>query len=287
MAIEQLSADMVKLEKMKPEVSDKPFFSDSDRGCGIEVPPVDLSIIDENPDHPESDTYPDSDRDFSEGPQWNEQEIQSIDEIPEKLPIESAEKCVSDAGHVQETSKLESQEKEDAEAKDLLGTRELTDDEKRELKDIGMTDANIEKCRVKDGVVRLNCINEEYKGQNHPETNIFYTVKIVDIKGIKIEVVVPVFPSVFDTTLPEGLIQQSEEKQFNYCNERLKEAIKENPELGEKFSAEQREMIEAGVKPKGFTWHHNEEYGKMQLVKTEIHEGSRHTGGNSIWNGGN
>ena len=43
----------------------------------------------------------------------------------------------------------------------------------------------------------------------------------------------------------------------------------------------------AGKTPKGYQWHHNEEQGKMQLVKIEDHDkrrgGAAHTGGNVLW----
>jgi len=35
--------------------------------------------------------------------------------------------------------------------------------------------------------------------------------------------------------------------------------------------------------PKGYTWHHHQDYGRMQLVKTSIHSKTGHTGGWSIW----
>ena len=44
--------------------------------------------------------------------------------------------------------------------------------------------------------------------------------------------------------------------------------------------------IEDGYTPDGYTWHHNEEKGKMQLVDTDIHSQTRHTGGRNIWGGG-
>lgn len=37
---------------------------------------------------------------------------------------------------------------------------------------------------------------------------------------------------------------------------------------------------------KGYTWHHSEIPGKMQLVETKVHVQSGHTGGNLIWCGG-
>lgn len=34
---------------------------------------------------------------------------------------------------------------------------------------------------------------------------------------------------------------------------------------------------------KGFTWHHHQEIGKMQLVPRDIHEWIKHIGGNKLW----
>jgi len=35
--------------------------------------------------------------------------------------------------------------------------------------------------------------------------------------------------------------------------------------------------------PKGFTWHHHQAFGRMQLVKSSIHRSTGHTGGFSLW----
>lgn len=61
---------------------------------------------------------------------------------------------------------------------------------------------------------------------------------------------------------------------------------KKNPQLKNKFTVEQLEDIELGDIPDGFTWHHNEEVGKMQLVDTVTHNKTGHTGGRNIWGGG-
>lgn len=165
----------------------------------------------------------------------------------------------------------------------------LTEKEKKELKEkTGMTDANIEKCTVNnEGLIKLKCINEEYAGKTHPETGLPYVEKVIDINGVKIQVVVPEFPSVIDVVLPDELKMVSQSEQFRYLNNWLRDEIKTNPELRAQFTQTQIAMIEKGLKPKGFTWHHNEECCKMQLVKFETHEGTRHTGGNSIWSSGN
>ena len=35
--------------------------------------------------------------------------------------------------------------------------------------------------------------------------------------------------------------------------------------------------------PKGFTWHHHQTTGRMQLVNSKIHSKTGHTGGFSLW----
>ena len=35
--------------------------------------------------------------------------------------------------------------------------------------------------------------------------------------------------------------------------------------------------------PKGFTWHHHQDFGRMQLVESNIHSRTAHTGGFSLW----
>ena len=38
--------------------------------------------------------------------------------------------------------------------------------------------------------------------------------------------------------------------------------------------------------PKGYVWHHSEELGKMELVRQDVHEAVRHTGGVAIYKAG-
>lgn len=159
--------------------------------------------------------------------------------------------------------------------------------EKATLKSIHMTDANIEKCTVaSDGTFHLNCVNQEYKDARHPETGVLYVEKVVVIDNVRICGVFPEFSSVFETLLPESLRAGSESAQFNYLNRQLSEAVKDNPRLRANFTDRQLAMIEDGKKPAGFTWHHNEELCKMQLVRFDEHSATRHTGGNSIWSDG-
>lgn len=167
-----------------------------------------------------------------------------------------------------------------------LSLRDLTDGEKEQLQNIGMTRANIEKCKIdQDGIYHLNCINSGLEGKQHQLTNVPYERKIIAINDVRIEGVFPKFQSVVDLRLPENLQRAAENKQFNYLNAQLREAIRANPSLRAKFTEQQIKMIESGKNPAGFTWHHNESRGVMQLVETAKHAPSNHTGGDSIWGG--
>lgn len=139
----------------------------------------------------------------------------------------------------------------------------------------------------KDENGHIRTRNEGLEGQNHPVTNVPFKEKIV-VTNIGEEVigVFPEFDSSFETQLPENLYTKSDSNQFSECNNQLKDAIETDDELAKLFDEEQLEQINDGYTPDGYTWHHNEETGKMQLVDSEIHAKTGHTGGRSIWGGG-
>lgn len=146
---------------------------------------------------------------------------------------------------------------------------------------------NLKEAGEGTSIERIPTRNEQLEGQSHPETDVPFVTKIVEnAEGEMIEVVVPEFDSVFDVQLPDDMLQASDSTQFGECNKQLKEAIEKNPELAERFTDEQLEQIMDGETPDGYTWHHDAEKGKMQLVDTEIHTKTGHTGGKSIWGGG-
>ena len=153
---------------------------------------------------------------------------------------------------------------------------------------LGWSEEKIEKkCSIgENGIIQYKTDCQHLEGKCS-ENGIPYERKIVEINGVKIEGVFPVFHSVFDTELPKELYQSSSGKQFNECNNKLKEAIGSNEKLRQQFTKEQLQDIKNGDTPRGYTWHHNENPGKMQLVKTKDHDrtigGAAHTGGNSLW----
>ena len=164
--------------------------------------------------------------------------------------------------------------------------RDLKNDEKEAIKDkLGWPDDKFGKCKIdEDGIIKIKTDRCDLEGKT-AENGVPYEKRIVDINGVKIEGVFPKFESHFDTYLsPENYKSNA---YANECNEKLKIEINNNPELRSKFTEDQLKDIEEGKTPRGYVWHHNEELGKMQLVKREDHDrtigGAPHTGGNSLW----
>ena len=133
----------------------------------------------------------------------------------------------------------------------------------------------------------IACRHEELEGKKHPETGVPYERRTVQVDGKNIEGVFPQFESKYDTKLPEELYKENDSRQFKYCTQQLKEEIQKNPKLAEQFNARQYQQIMDGApRISGYTWHHAEDPGKMQLVNAETHAKTGHTGGRNIWGGG-
>jgi hypothetical protein len=86
---------------------------------------------------------------------------------------------------------------------------------------------------------------------------------------------------VFQCILDRGDWNKSDLEQFAKCNEMLKKAIEENPELAKKFTEQQLKEIMDGKTPSGYTWHHSEKDGTMELVPYGVHNSTYHCGGRS------
>ena len=126
-------------------------------------------------------------------------------------------------------------------------------------------------------------INEHLEGTVHSETNIPFTSKEVEIDGESRLGVFPDFPASYETQLPETLHEASDYEQATRCNEQLSQALENGSLDTEQFTDRQLEQIRNGDKPEGYTWHHHEDLGRMQLVPSDIHEKTGHTGGRSLW----
>ena len=162
----------------------------------------------------------------------------------------------------------------------------LNSEQVKELTSKGFSPGLIKDVSYKDGVFKLNTNNQELAGMKHPITGVKYEKKVVDLFGTKIEGVFPKFEPIFTAKLPNDKLITTDHIQFKECNSQLKSAIENDSKLKGKFSKEQIEMINDGMTPRGYTWNHNEETGKMELVDSKKHSNSNHTGGKAIWGGG-
>lgn len=141
---------------------------------------------------------------------------------------------------------------------------------------------------LEKGIERMPSRNQDLEGKKHPDTGVPFVVKVVEnSEGELVEVVVPEFDSVFDAQLPEGLFESTDNEQFSECNRQLKEAVQNDLEVAAQFTDEQLEQIMNDETPDGYTWHHDAEKEKMQLVDAKTHAQTGHTGGKAIWGGGN
>lgn len=131
------------------------------------------------------------------------------------------------------------------------------------------------------------CRNESLEGTSHPVSGVEFERKVVELPdGSTVEGVFPKFESIFDVNLDETQFLDSDAKQFKEANMQLKEAVDNNPDLKEQFTAEQLEQIKADETPDGYVWHHSEDTGKLELVDSTTHTQTGHTGGRAIWGGG-
>jgi hypothetical protein len=65
---------------------------------------------------------------------------------------------------------------------------------------------------------------------------------------------------------------------------RLSAAIQGGQVSARQFSAHQLKAIQAGdVKIPGLTWHHHQEFGRMLLIPSDLHQAVGHSGGFKLW----
>lgn len=166
-------------------------------------------------------------------------------------------------------------------------TRPLTQEEKDYYREkLGCSGNLLENAIIdENGKIYIKTINESKEGQTGDD-GVIYERKTIEVNGVEVEGVFPQLNSTIDVQLPEQLTQAKDSAQADYANQALKEKVDNDPEFAQQFSDEQLEQIENGETPDGYTWHHSEEPGQMQLVSTEEHQNNRHTGGKAIWSGG-
>lgn len=135
--------------------------------------------------------------------------------------------------------------------------------------------------------IPLKTINQELEGAKHSKTGIEFVRKNLDLSdGSHWTGVFPKFQSAVDVELPPDLYKASFDDQKKYLVEFLQKKVAN--EAGEKelkrfLDDDAIKAIKKGVIPEGFTWHHNEQEGLMQLVDESIHATTGHTGGMAVW----
>ena len=138
-------------------------------------------------------------------------------------------------------------------------------------------------------VEAMDTRNDHLAGLDHPETGVSFIEKTVELPdGSLVEGSFPVFDSSFDVLLNENLYLASDDTQFSIANETLGNAIVQNPGIAAEMGLSQTDLqhLAAGNTPDGYTWHHHEQPGRLQLVDEQIHDSTGHTGGRSLWGGG-
>ncbi|MCL2360110.1 MAG: HNH endonuclease, partial [Candidatus Bathyarchaeota archaeon] len=112
------------------------------------------------------------------------------------------------------------------------------------------------------------------------------------VSGVRIDSAgFPVFDSKFNAMLDSSLYTVSDFLQFKNATQQLHNAIQLDSSLRHQFTGHvnterQLDQISRGIRPEGYTWHHHQDSGILQLVDSTLHQQTGHIGGRSIWGGG-
>lgn len=128
--------------------------------------------------------------------------------------------------------------------------------------------------------------NVDISTRHAKNPTVEYTEETVRIDGRSVTGSFPEFESSKDVQLPDDLRFSRINQQEKYCNAELQKDVTENPDkYRDVFDEKQMEDIRSGKTPEGFTWHHHQEVGRMQLVDSKEHNANRHDGGFILWGG--
>jgi hypothetical protein len=120
--------------------------------------------------------------------------------------------------------------------------------------------------------------NVHLAGQRHPVSGIVF-----DTRGF------PIFDdvAVFDTKLTSGQFRAvNYEQQMQMASRDLSQAIQRGEISASRFTPDQLSQIQSGAAQiDGYTWHHHQDYGRMQLVPRDIHRATGHIGGEGMSGG--
>jgi len=126
--------------------------------------------------------------------------------------------------------------------------------------------------------------NQNLVGTTHSVTGVPFEMRKIKIGENKFKVVAPRFESVADIKLPDDYLTKSAREQEKYCREELAKKSKSIfSKLDEKFTEDELALIAKKEPLKDYTWHHDVEAGKMQLVNADKHAKTHHKGGSAFW----
>ncbi len=127
-------------------------------------------------------------------------------------------------------------------------------------------------------VPRPNDLNVHLAGAEHPVTKIPFNER-----GF------PVFDGVAERDLrisPEKALIRDRPSHFREATGKLREDIDAGRVPASAFTERQLDAIDRGLaKIPGLTWHHHQDVGRLQLVRTDIHNKTNHIGGFKMWYG--
>jgi hypothetical protein len=140
-----------------------------------------------------------------------------------------------------------------------------------------------------EGSVTIQTTNDHLVGSVHPETNVPFEENTVELpNGQEVTGVYPVFEAEYEVEMDESIYLQSDYVHFSYANAELYDAIQSDPQIATEIGLTEQDIqaLANGDTPEGFTWHHSEEPGVLQLVDEDIHANTGHDGGRELWGGG-
>jgi hypothetical protein len=82
------------------------------------------------------------------------------------------------------------------------------------------------------------------------------------------------------------ILKPNDWKSPNYrriANRLLLAQIEKNPNLAMHFSVADIDRLKVGKNPAGFDWHHGQQRGRIELVRSDIHGRTPHLGGDKVW----
>lgn len=135
---------------------------------------------------------------------------------------------------------------------------------------------------------QLETINDHLVNSYHPETGVPFMEQQVETNSNSMVGVFPAFESYYDVQLPREQYLASDHVQFKTANRMLYADILYDPSIADELELtnQETEDLIKGLTPEGYTWHHNEDSGSLQLVSETIHSKTAHTGGRELWGGG-